>query len=132
MTIKNFYMQDPKNPKRVVTIVRQVDADDPEIVRFQFSVNRPDPVFDHFYFDSVQVESGDQFSKKRGRKIATGRLEKDPMTVRLNGRRHLHAILESLKSNHRREGKGDSGDVVPKCVRRIAAHYLKDIRPQSD
>lgn len=62
--IKFSYLRDPKNPKLVLTIAREIVKEGQLVGTIQqFSLCSPK----------------DQFSKKIGRKIACGRLEKHPL-----------------------------------------------------
>ncbi len=81
--IKFSYHRDIVNPRRVLTIARRIDRyDDAEVVLVGFAMCSPK----------------DQFSKKRGRQIACGRLDKDPIFDKLNPSEHpREAALRILK-----------------------------------
>jgi len=90
------YLHDPKVPQRVLTLVSRVNGDK---VEYGFSLNRPTrwvkaAFKDRRYEDLIK---GDQFSKQRGRQIAEGRLNAEPMVADLVGREPDVAILETLR-----------------------------------
>lgn len=114
---KVTYLQDPKNPKRVMTLAYKLGPEDS--VSFSYSVNRPtlwkttqESIWYNYQSIYKDLQEGDQFSKKTGCNIALGRLNSRPTSVALNGDKPKIACLKALET--------DSNSVV--C--RIAKYAL--------
>lgn len=88
--IRYFYLRDPKNQKRSMCVARKLFKDE-DVVHFQFSCNHPT-----VKVEGTVLDKGDVYSKKKGRMIAVGRLEKDPYILPLEGRFPFRSILEAL------------------------------------
>lgn len=83
--VKFLYLQDPTEPRRRVTVARQLDPKT-NILRFSYAMSNPI----------------DNFSKEIGRKIATGRLEKGVRTFELildEGERAISTVVAVLSVN---------------------------------
>lgn len=129
--IKFFYMQDPENPKRVVTLARELDKE-LDVLLFAWAVNTPKTKEDPFIVVLEGKKEGDQFQKKLGRKIATGRLlSSKAIAVKLNGSRPIEAMLKFLINPDQAEL--ERADVwIPQTLTKIAEHYIWDfLFPQS-
>lgn len=69
--IRYTYLHDPKNPKRVLTLARTLEGG---VLTVAWAMNTPPRKTANMWGDLFR-EPGDIFTKKRGREIATGRLE---------------------------------------------------------
>lgn len=85
---KIYYFRDPKNPKRVMTVV--VKFTDTKYGNnfgsMGLSVNRPTEWVTRYHDSDLirkDLEKGDVFSKARGRSIARGRMEAHPIRISL-------------------------------------------------
>lgn len=122
---KIFYFRDPKNPKRVMTVVVKFTDTTGYGINFGamgLSVNRPTEWVTVFQGGTVlrkDREKGDVFSKERGRSIARGRMEAHPVRIQLprelNSREIKRTVLVRLSL--------DQNSVVA----RIAKHGLLDM-----
>lgn len=96
--VKFGYLVDPKNSKRVVTVARRVNGD---TVDFGFAVCNPGQrtVSYNSQEPKIYYSCGDLFTKDKGRKIAVGRLEKHPISIKLeDGQNPMDAIRKAVQS----------------------------------
>lgn len=120
MTIKNTYLRDPENDKRVLTVVREFDPKT-RSVRYGWSMNSPSywEPYETSRFKGERRVPGDVFSRKEGRRMALERLNNDPVFVEVSeGELPLVAVLNNLSHNFN----------VSTVVNRIAKHYSFKIK----
>lgn len=68
MTTKFAYLHDPNNPKRIITIARSLRPEEGcVVIDYGLAISRP----------------GDKYSKEIGRRIAEGRMRKEPIVCEL-------------------------------------------------
>lgn len=140
--VRFFYMRDPDDSRRMITVARKLREGDSNVLQFQFSVNNPKS-FAHFSYDYREVVTtfGDAPRKETGRTISVGRLASRPFEVELNGRRQLTALCEVLSDelaarmaaylwydNTLNDTNESEKDLIPNCVRRTARVYLEELR----
>lgn len=113
-TVKFMYLRDPKNPKRVITVARQL-TEDGKFVKVGWAVCRP-TVREGKYI----VSNGDEFNKKRGREIAVGRLKKNGGCLRISveGKKPVVAIINALLEVEGIVGKVTLGHVTKRLQER--------------
>ncbi len=121
-TVKYMYVRDPEEPKRVVTIARRFSKNGNKI-HYGIAVCKPDLHYDDYNHGSPFLSDyipppGDVFSKDIGRRIASGRLEKNPYKVALKtGESPVVTVMRDIA-----QAKDDT--VIPKFVQVIAEKWL--------
>lgn len=84
--IKYAYIQDPMDPRRVITIAREINNG---VIRYGMAINR---------VSKRAWAPQDRFNKELGRRIASGRLHKNPCEVQLTeGVPAIVTVLEDLQ-----------------------------------
>lgn len=90
--VKYLYLRDLKNSKRVITVARQLTDDDR--MRIGVAVCKPNLKPTAFTWGTV----GDEFTKKRGREIALGRMNKSKEFISLDGQQPIKVAINTLLS----------------------------------
>lgn len=104
-TVKFFYLPDPKHPDRVITVARRVND---KGTKMQVGVAT-------YHYDGLDRTP---FTKEIGRNIATGRLDKDPLKIRLGSDTPLRTAVRAVADATDRE------DMVCQTTRRLAKDWL--------
>lgn len=115
--VKLSHIRDYYNPKRVLTLAREI-SDDGELIGFGFSVNR------------VSGNDVEQFNRKEGNRLAIKRLQENPVVIENNKSKHpLRVISETIASMSRVQ-LADSQ--IPFTVQDVLVHDLFRMQPKGD
>lgn len=117
--IKYFYLRDSKCNNRVATFARSLFKEDGEegkaTLKFAFAITFPGRKDEW----NDEVNGGDQFVKKIGREISTGRLAKHPTEIELT--KDVLPVVAMLKSI----AKSDNPE-IPHSLKKMASEWLAD------
>ena len=111
--VKFFYLHDPDNPGRVMTIARKFGKNGNKI-HYAIAVCKPS-----VKIGRILLFKADEFRKDIGRTITEGRLNKDPRKIAVvEGESPIITVMRDISTS-----KSDAK--VPKFVKGLAADWLK-------